>query len=218
MKVGFCNDLLTIFPSNMVGTFQRIKTLIVSNCESLQHIFEIKVLDIKDTNPVATKLRELYIFHLPNLKHVWNEDPRDIHTFQNIRIVYVWDCWSLKSLFPASVAKGLKQLKDLTINCCGLEEVVSEEEGLKQAVNNFVFPQVCYLTLWNLPELKCFYPAMHETELPKLKVLKTYHCGKENILGIQEHHSSIQKPPVLFERVLNSNIPLKMFTYDVQTE
>ncbi|XP_022742510.1 uncharacterized protein LOC111293811 [Durio zibethinus] len=188
MKVGYCNELFTIFPSNMVGAFQRLETLIVISCDSLQHIFEIKVSDIKDIHPQATQLRELYIFHLPKLKHVWNVDPQGILTFPSIRAVYVRDCWSLKTLFPASVAKGLQELEDLTIDCCGLEEIVSVEEGLKQAVNKFVFPQVCSLTMRNLPELKWFYPAVHEIEWPKLKKLKTYHCGHEKLLGIEEHN------------------------------
>lgn len=110
--------------------------------------------------------------------------------------MYIQDCWCLKSLFPASVAKGLQQLADLTIDSCGLEVVVSET----QHVNEFEFPEVCSLTLRNLPELKCFYPAAHEAKWPKLKKLKTYHCGQE-VLGMEEQQSSIQKPLFFFEKV-----------------
>ncbi|MBA0716386.1 hypothetical protein Golax_015219, partial [Gossypium laxum] len=196
MKVGYCNDILTIFPSIKEWNFQGLETLTVVNCDSLQHIFESS--DIK----VGTQLRRLYISHLPKLKHVWNEDSQSNLTFENIRNVYIQACWCLKSLFPASVAKGLQQLVDLTIDSCGLEVVVSEEKVLNQHVNVFEFPEVCSLTLRNLPELKCFYPAAHEAKWPKLKKLKTYHCGQE-VLGMEEHQFSIQKPLFFFEKVIH---------------
>ncbi|XVE89766.1 hypothetical protein DITRI_Ditri20bG0021400 [Diplodiscus trichospermus] len=215
MRVEYCNELVAIFPSNMVGAFHRLETLTVINCDSLQHIFEIKALDIKDEHPVAIQLRELYIFHLPTLKHVWNEDPQGILTFSSIQMMYVWDCWSLKTLFPASIAKDLQELEDLTIGCCGLEEVVPEEGALKQAVNRFILPQVCSLTLWNLPELKCFCPVLLETEWPKLKRLKTYHCRPEMLLGIEEHESLIHKQLVLSEKVIHNLEELSLNSNDI---
>ncbi|MBA0860562.1 hypothetical protein Goshw_018865 [Gossypium schwendimanii] len=196
MKVGYCNDILTIFPSIKEWNFQGLETLIVFNCDSLQHIFESS--DIK----VGTQLRRLYVSHLPKLEHVCNEDSQSNLTFENIRNVYVQDCWCLKSLFPASVAKGLKQLVDLTIDSCGLEVVISEGKVQNQDVNEFEFPEVCSLTLQNLPELKCFYPAEYEAKWPKLKKLKTYHCGQE-VLGMEEHQSSNQKPLFFFEKVIH---------------
>ncbi|MBA0687345.1 hypothetical protein Goari_014892, partial [Gossypium aridum] len=197
IKVGYCNDILTIFPSIKEWNFRGLETLIVFNCDSLQHIFES--LDIK----VGTQLRRLYISHLPKLEHVCNEDSQSNLTFENIRNVYIQDCWCLKSLFPASVAKGLKQLVDLTIDSCGLEVVISEGKVQNQDLNEFEFPEVCSLTLQNLPELKCFYPAEYEAKWPKLKKLKTYHCGQE-VLGIEEHQSSNQKPLFFFEKVIQN--------------
>ncbi|GMI65296.1 hypothetical protein HRI_000198900 [Hibiscus trionum] len=177
VKVGYCNEIFSIFPSNMVWNLRGLETLIVVDCDSLQHIFES--LDIE----LATQPRES---HLPMLKHV-----------------YVRDCWSLKSIFPASVAKGLQHLVDPAVESCGLEEVVSKEEG-NQDVKKFSFPEVRCLTLHNLPELKCFYPAPHETEWPKLKMLKTYHCGQVEAFEMDEHRSSFQKPLGLSDEVIHN--------------
>ncbi|XP_039029192.1 uncharacterized protein LOC120163290 [Hibiscus syriacus] len=193
VKVGYCNELFSIFPSKMVLNFQGLETLIVVNCDSLQHIFESSDIEL------ATQSRES---HLSKLKHIYNEDS-SISAFENIRNVYVRDCWSLKSLFPASVAICLRQLVDLTINSCGMEEIVSEEDGLNH-VNKFSFPEARCLTLCNLPQLKYFYPAAHETEWPKLKMLKTYHCGQVEVFGTKEHLSSFQKPLVLIEKVIRN--------------
>ncbi|KAL4352326.1 hypothetical protein GQ457_06G020230 [Hibiscus cannabinus] len=193
VKVGYCTEIFSIFPYNMTRNFPEVETIIVVNCDSLQHIFES--LDIV----LPTQPREC---SLPKLNHVQNEDS-SISAFKNIRNVYVRDCRRLKSLFPAPVAKGLQQLVDLTVDSCGLEKVVSEEEENQHV--KLSFPEVRCLTLCNLPELKCFYPAAHETEWPKLKMLKTYHCGLE-VFGMDEHQSSVQKPVVLFEQQVINNM------------
>ncbi|XVF30379.1 hypothetical protein REPUB_Repub16aG0052400 [Reevesia pubescens] len=211
IRVEHCNELLTIFPSNILGTFQQLQTLKISSCGSLEDVFELQRLNMEETRVVATQLRELNIVHLPKLKHVWNKDPRGILTFQNLCIVFVWDCCSLKNVFPPSIARVLPQLKDLKIYSCGVEEIVSNEEGLEVAVT-FEFHQVSSLILWNLPKLKCFYPGKHTTKWPMLKKLETYHCNDIMILGtehrnIQEMNggqleSPIQQPLFLVEKVI----------------
>ncbi|KAK6243854.1 hypothetical protein QUC31_010263 [Theobroma cacao] len=122
--------------------------------------------------PLDSQLRELDIWDLPQLKHVWNKDPQGSLTFQNLRKVRVTYCGSLKNLFPVSIAKDLPQLEDLTITRCGVEEIVSLGEGLEQPVR-FRFPRVSSLELTYLEELKCFYPGQHTIVWPMLKKLKT---------------------------------------------
>ena len=118
------------------------------------------------------KLAEMDISSLPALKHVWNNDPLGIPTFQNLRKVIAFKCWSLKNLFPVSIAKDLPQLKYLKISSCGVEEIVSAGERLEQPIR-FKFPQVSYLELTYLNKLKCFYQMKHATVWPILKKLKT---------------------------------------------
>ncbi|KAK6288730.1 hypothetical protein POUND7_000271, partial [Theobroma cacao] len=65
-----------------------------------------------------------------------------------------------------------------------VEEIVSKEEGLETVVT-FVFDQVSYLCLLNLPELVCFYLGVHATEWPMLKRLNVLDCGNMKILGIE---------------------------------
>ncbi|XP_022719751.1 uncharacterized protein LOC111277604 [Durio zibethinus] len=215
MEVRHCDELLTIFPSTMLlgGTFQLLQSMSVSHCGSLEEVFELQMLNMEDPRVVVTQLRELYVFNLPKLKNVWNKDPQGILTFQNLNVVYVRACWSLKYVFPASIARVLPQLKDLTVDSCAVEEIVSKAEGWEMGVTNFEFDQVSSLVLWNLPKLKCFYPGMHTTKWPMLKKLKTYHCNKVKILDIgylnlpemnEDDHleSPIQPPLLLVEKVV----------------
>ena len=172
MAVKYCHQLSTIFSSTTVGVFHCLEKLSVSRCDSLEHIFELGGINIEETVGVEySQLRELEFFSLPALKHVWNNDPLGIPTFQNLRKVRALGCRSLKNLFPVSIAKELPQLEYLEISHCGVEEIVSAGERLEQPIR-FKFPQVSYLEFINL-ELKCFYQGKHETVWPMLKKLNT---------------------------------------------
>ncbi|XVF03198.1 hypothetical protein REPUB_Repub04eG0240900 [Reevesia pubescens] len=202
LRVEYCDELLNIFSSFVLGVFRRLEILTVTDCTSLEEVFELQVqgLDIEETCVMASQLRQLYTYRLPKLKHVWNKDPHGIISFQNLRQVNVWECWSLKSLFPFSIAKGLLQLESLSISQCGVEEIVSKNiEGVEQDIW-FEFNQLSFLNLWNLPNLKCFYSGMHSIEWPMLKKLKTYWCGKIKIFGRVE--SQIQQSLFLIEKII----------------
>ncbi|EOY20452.1 NB-ARC domain-containing disease resistance protein, putative [Theobroma cacao] len=174
MNVECCDELLALFPSNVFGVLQSLKTLRVERCDSLEQMFEVGVggLNIKETHAVDSQLMELYIYNLPKLKHVWNKDPQGSLTFRNLRKVRVMSCESLKNLFPASIAKDLPQIEDLTISSCGVEEIVSAGEGLEQPVR-FKFPQMSSLQLTRLRKLKCFYPGQRTIVWPMFKKLTT---------------------------------------------
>ncbi|XP_022719742.1 uncharacterized protein LOC111277593 [Durio zibethinus] len=154
MLVEHCNELFAIFPFDLLTTFQGLQTLQVSGCGSVEHIFELQRLNMKETHVVAAQLRELYVFNLPKLKNVRNEDPQGILTFQNLNVVWVKNCWSLKHVLPASVARVLPQLKDLRVSSYAVEEIVSKTEGWETSVTNFEFDEVSSFMLWNLPNLK----------------------------------------------------------------
>ncbi|XP_017977876.1 PREDICTED: disease resistance protein At4g27190 isoform X2 [Theobroma cacao] len=153
LKTEYCDELLNIFPSSVLGVFQRLEILTVTDCELLEEVFELQAqeLEIKDTYDVTFQLKQMYLLRLPKLKHVWNRDPHGNISFQNLQGVDVWQCRSLKSVFPFSIAKGLPQLERLLVQECGVEEIVSK--------------------------------GMHTTVWPVLKNLKTYGCKEMEIFG-----------------------------------
>ncbi|GLT82112.1 hypothetical protein SLE2022_005230 [Rubroshorea leprosula] len=131
LEVESCDDLRTIFPSNMLRRFLKLETLTLSKCDSVQVVFEFRGLNVEGTYPVGSQLRKLYLLSLPELKHIWKKDSSGILTFYDINIIDVYECGSLKNLFPTSVARGLLELERLVIDSCGLEEIVEQEEGLE---------------------------------------------------------------------------------------
>ncbi|KAK8329133.1 hypothetical protein V6Z12_A11G298500 [Gossypium hirsutum] len=216
LRVKGCDKLLTIFPSNMLTTFQRLHRLTVNTCGSLQQVFEI-MHDEKETALLATaQLRELHIGGLPKLKYIWKNDPKGIFSFKKICAISVLGCRSLKNVFPASVAKDLPQLGYLAISDCGVEEIVSKlEEGSNSEIAvNFKFDQLYALMLWRLPELKCFYPGKYTAKWPMLNKLEVVECGKMKILGTQLD-SPIHPPLFLVEKVIPKLQHLTLDTFQV---
>ncbi|KAE8725168.1 hypothetical protein F3Y22_tig00009009pilonHSYRG00182 [Hibiscus syriacus] len=202
LNVEYCDGLLNIFPFLLLQVFQRLEILTVTSCASLEEVFQLQVhgLDIEETNMASSQLREVNLFRLPKLKHVWNKDLSGNLSFENLRKVDVWECWSLKTLFPFSIAKRLVQLESLIVDNCGVEKVVSKIDGGEEHDIHFEFNKLSFLKLWNLPNLVCFYPGMHKTVWPALKKLSTYWCGKIKIFGHVE--SQLPRPLFIIEQII----------------
>jgi len=167
---------MNVFQSNMLARFQSLVELSISNCGSLEEVFELQGPNVEGTHAVTViQLENLVLDCLPKMKHVWNKDPQESFSFQNLKHVSAWACESLKSLFPASVARCLMRLEELHIVVCGVEEIVAGEEGA-EAITRFVFPQVNDIRLIGVPRLKCFYPGRHSTEWPMLKEMCVNGC------------------------------------------
>ncbi|KAK9993147.1 hypothetical protein SO802_022850 [Lithocarpus litseifolius] len=187
LRVDDCENLINIFQPNILRRLQNLENLQIRNCNLVEEVFEVqgKNGDEICDMVVSTQLKVLKLINLPNLKHVWSLGPQAILTVQNLQEVEVSNCKNMKSLFPASVAKSLKQLEKLKIHNCGLEEIVAMEEGL-ETVTKFVFPQLVSLSLELMPDLKCFYPGKHTIEWPSLKQLMILKCDKVNIVALNE--------------------------------
>ncbi|KAL0005763.1 hypothetical protein SO802_013324 [Lithocarpus litseifolius] len=228
LHVNNCENLMNIFPPNMLRRLQNLESLLISDCNSVEEVFEVRGANVNEIcGMVPTQLRVLTLINLPKLKHVWTSDLLSTLTFQALREVQVSNCKGLKSLFPASVAKSLEQLERLQISDSGLEEIIAVEEGSETV--QFMFPRIFSLSLELLPELKCFYPRKHNSEWPSLKFLEIYKCDKVKIIALNElnspetkeldYHLSIQQPLFLIEKDTLSNLEnLKLDWDDTMNE
>ncbi|XP_016719225.1 uncharacterized protein [Gossypium hirsutum] len=199
ISVAFCDELLTIFSSKcLIRVFNCLQMLQVWRCESLEHIFEVRGLNTNKVHAADSQLS-------PKLKHV-DLQGQEILTFQNLRQVVLEDCWSLKNLFPVSIAKHLPQLEHLRISRCGAEEIVSAGEGVEEQPVRFKFPKVSSLEVTDLEKLKCFYKGQHTIVWPMLKKMRTDSSTLRKIVA-SEHLRLIQEtngngqPVLLVEEV-----------------
>ncbi|KAJ0100518.1 hypothetical protein Patl1_21952 [Pistacia atlantica] len=155
--------------------FPNLEVMVLLHLDNLQLIWHNQQLH-------AESFRELKVVRVKfceKLKTIVPSNSHGLLTFHNLKELIVENCWSMKSLFPVTIATGLVQLNDLRLVSCGLEKIVSEEE-VKRAPN-FLFPQLTVFHLGNLPKLKCFYSGLHTTEWPMLNSLRVYGCKKIKI-------------------------------------
>ncbi|XP_065631972.1 probable disease resistance protein At4g27220 isoform X2 [Quercus suber] len=100
MEVEFCENLMNIFQSDMLTRFQSLETLTITDCGSLQEVFQLQEKNAKETHDVTViPLKELRLDRVPKLKSVWNKDPQGIFNFPNLNL----DSTGLRSYWSDSV-------------------------------------------------------------------------------------------------------------------
>ena len=109
------------------------------------------------------------------------------------------------------MARCLKQLDNLRIVECGVEEIIEQEEGAKEDAR-FMFPKLTLLILQQLPKLKRFYRGVPTSKWPLLKTLEVSGCNEIQIFASKNYRiqeldeqsqleTSIQQPLFLVEEV-----------------
>lgn len=188
LVVEFCENVLHVFDSDILRRFKLLTSVRISECASLEEVFEVAMQgrinrNIEAHALTATYLSKMFLIRLPRLKNVWNKDYPDVCCFQNLNQIYVEGCESLKSFFPTvSVATSLTQLEDLQIVNCGIEEIVARGGGGgEEATPRFVFPRLTTLNLGGLAKLKWFYLGVHTSKWPSLKNMRVDGCQNVEI-------------------------------------
>ncbi|XP_043814388.1 uncharacterized protein LOC110619224 isoform X2 [Manihot esculenta] len=198
LDVNDCQKLMAVFPSNDLERFRRMEGLRVSNCASLQEIYQLEGFNVDE----AFELRSLDIAGLRSLKHVWRKDAQEVFSFQKLKSVTVSYCDVLNYLFPASIAESFLQLEELTISTCGVEDIIAKPEDVEQApYYHFKFPQLTVLQLIDLSELRSWYPGTHIFECQKLTSLYIRNCHKIIKFSSQEIHEEGRQPLLFLEKM-----------------
>ncbi|CAJ2673476.1 unnamed protein product [Trifolium pratense] len=173
-KCDFLSHVL--FPSNVMQVLYGLEELEVTDCDSLEAVFDVKGMKSKDTLiKQSTQLKTLTLSNLPKLKHIWNDNPHEIISFGNLCTVNVSMCQILFYIFSSSQCQDLEHLEMLNIESCGVEQIVGMDEEISMEIN-FNFPHLNELVLYRLTNLKSFYQGKYSLECPSLKVLNVYRC------------------------------------------
>ncbi|RZC01719.1 putative disease resistance protein isoform D [Glycine soja] len=181
VNIRLCNKLDKIFPSHMEGWFASLNSLKVSDCESVEVIFEIKdSQQVDSSGGIDTNLQVVHVSCLPMLEQVWSRDPGGILNFKKLQSIEMYDCKRLRNVFPASVAKDVPKLEYMSVRGCdGIVEIVACEDGSETNTEQLVFPELTYMALYDLRSIQHFYRGRHPIECPKLKKLSVGKCNKK---------------------------------------
>lgn len=171
-------------------TFPNLESLTVMDMfaiDSLEYVFDLGGLNDKEKPIERTpQLRDLGLHSVWKLKQIWKTDSQvsGYFPFQNLTSLSVIDCRNLRHIFTTSMAKSLVQLQELEIvGCWQMEEIVENDEVEKAAIDRIVFPQVIYLSLIQLEQLKSFCQGIRISEWPSLKRVLLNDCSDVEILA-----------------------------------
>ncbi|XP_047172082.1 uncharacterized protein LOC124840127 [Vigna umbellata] len=198
-NIDECNKLDMIFPSNMEGWFESLINLKISRCKSVKEIFEVRdSKEIDVSGGIDTNLQVILLENLPKLKELWSKDPHGILNFKKLRTIDVSYCDELKNLFPASMVKDVSKLEHMSIlHCERMKEIVSSKDASEANNDPLEFPELTYVRLYSLPNIKHFYKGRHMIKCPKLKelavnrYLKLKAFSKEIVKTTEEEESFV---------------------------
>jgi len=198
-----CHKLVTIFPSYMGQRFQSLQSLTISNCDSVENIFDFANIP-QSCDIIETSVDNISLEKLPNLVNVWKDDIGEILKYNNLRSIRVYKSPNLKYLFPVSVANDMEKLEVLDIRFCyTMKEIVAWDKHSSENAINFKFPHLNTLLLIRLYYLRSFYSGTHTFEWPPLKKLDIVDCSM--LAGLtSEIINSREQPIVLAAKKVRS--------------
>ncbi|XP_058198055.1 probable disease resistance protein At4g27220 isoform X3 [Rhododendron vialii] len=181
-----CNNLLCVFPSELLLLLRDLEMLEVGECKLLEVVFELEAgVHSNEPNPeILSPLKFVELHDLPKLSYISKRDPMG---FQYIQTLEIYSCDWLRYVFAPTMTKSIPQLRTLEISSCWmLSRIVAEENGLgESSVDEVEFPRLEKLVLGDLPNLVNFFPNVNTT-LPK---------------STDHPHTQMQSEPLFNEKV-----------------
>ncbi|XP_031258427.1 uncharacterized protein LOC116116502 [Pistacia vera] len=193
------NDAHANIPIQILHKFNSLEYLILK-MSSYEEIFSFE--EDEEYIGILTKLKNLELFRLLDLKCFWKQDYRlnsilqnlvylrveschklstllpSLTSFENLTTLIVWYCNGMQNLMSSLTAKSLVRLEKLSIQSCEMMIEVFRNEGDIEK-GEIVFEKLKELILSNLESLTCFYCSGDYTlKFPNLEELYVSECSK----------------------------------------
>ncbi|KAK3031760.1 hypothetical protein RJ639_036640 [Escallonia herrerae] len=197
VDVASCHKLKNIFSEYTARDLLQLHELLVVYCHFLEQLFANngEVVAERKDKIVLPRLKFLELSLLDNLRSFFDEtdgsstsdggtvDPHTqlpLFNGKNLNSLSISICEGLGYLLSRSAAKCLIRLESLEIESCEkMKEIVTtQRQDSEEGSDAFVFPQLCTLRLYDLPDLVTFYQKRCTLEWPSLKTLTIANCTK----------------------------------------
>ncbi|GLT52128.1 hypothetical protein SLA2020_254840 [Shorea laevis] len=235
-----------LLPSAFIQSLPNLEKLLVSEV-SFHEIFQCEQLGVEEKPAFASsRLSELKLSKLHELRHLWKEEFDPEPVFCNLRTLEVLECRRLNNLVPSivsfknlqslevstchglinlvqySTAKSLVQLTKMIITKCdSVEEIVACFED--DVNDGIVFTKLKYLQLCGLPKLASFCSVKCDFDFPSLEEVIVEGCPRMKIVSAGEVRTSklqrvqFSEDKRLWENDLNTTIQ-QLFTEKISQE
>ncbi|KAI4313432.1 hypothetical protein L6164_026415 [Bauhinia variegata] len=138
LEIENCPKLVIIFPSHIGSSINSLETLLITNCKSLEHVFEETHCEISGVpasvlcfpnlqQVMLPNMEEMIIVGFVKLKMVFNcQQNLTSDSFGRLKKIEIKNCPELLSLLPYHIMSRARSLETLTVvNSKSLEQIFS---------------------------------------------------------------------------------------------
>ena len=133
----------SFFKSDWILKLPNLESLEITSSPSAEAVFDVGELKVTRDVEILSRLMELEIRELPNLRCMWKQDVKlqGISVFRSLKELVVIKT-GLAFLFPVYVAKCLRELRYIKVeDCPNMKAVIVDEEGRDEGTNDVIeFP------------------------------------------------------------------------------
>ncbi|KAJ0693091.1 putative leucine-rich repeat domain superfamily [Helianthus annuus] len=121
INLCMCDSLINIFPNNPLPMLNNLEEFEVSNCGSIEVIFNIDFEHVSEMEGYVSRLRSVRVECLVKLKELWrmrgvNNSTILINGFQAVQSIFISDCKRFESTFtPVTTNFDLSALTDYIV-------------------------------------------------------------------------------------------------------
>ncbi|XP_039173338.1 disease resistance protein At4g27190-like [Eucalyptus grandis] len=152
----------SILKSDWILKLPNLQSLRIDSAPLAEVVFELEELKVTRDVKILSRLIELTLMWLPNLRHMWIWDVKlqGISILRNLRKLFVNET-GLSFLFPVSVAICFREIREIKVLSCPNMKAVIVDEGRNEATYDIIeFPQLECLSIRQCPMKKFFsYPC-----------------------------------------------------------
>ncbi|XP_048135688.1 disease resistance protein At4g27190-like [Rhodamnia argentea] len=152
----------SILKSELILKLPNLKSMKIKSSQSIKVVFDLEELTVAGHVEILSQLEMLTLRTLPNVHRMWKHDVKlqGISVFRNLEKLEVSDT-GLAFLFPLSVAKCLRVIRDIRVDDCpNMKAVIMDEEGRDEGRDDIIeLPLLERLCIRSCPTEKFFsYP------------------------------------------------------------
>ncbi|KAI4313419.1 hypothetical protein L6164_026403 [Bauhinia variegata] len=152
LHIGKLEGAKNVLPALNNEGLPQLQHLYVNHNDEIQCV--INSLEVIHSIDLFPNLESMVLQNVMNLERLCG-GPFTGESFSKLKIIKVKNCSNLRSLFSASLARGLPQLVEIELEeCFRMERVVYDDE---KAAGIVQFPKLCSLTIQSLPQLLGFH-------------------------------------------------------------
>ena len=222
LRIEHCSKMKIIIKEDRPtqgSSLQNLKLVRVKQCDSLMHLFSAS-MDL-------VQLQELYVEDCPVMEDIDTAENRDfdnqsrqVWSFQYLKSVKVKRCGMLTYIFRFSMALGLVQLQDLSIeHCVNMKEIIKEDRDTNNRPPKVsCFKNLKFVRVMQCDNLKYLFSSSFAVALVQLGDLCIEHCSmmKEIVTAEKGVTDNIIFPQLT--RVSLLNIPKLTSFYPSQND